>query len=300
MKYIHSMWSTPSTDKNFDNKYDIKYLTKNFYTYLLSALLVKRMGYQIELFCDEKAFEIYSAIPYDKIHVINFDMDGIDSKFWIWGKIKTQSLINEPYIHIDGDVLLFKDIIGNNLIDGKYVAAVQSVENELTIGDTLFQDLYVKSSNPFLKTKNGIDWQKYGFWAYNCGVVGFSDMKLKQEYTDKVKEILYLASNDDNFKYNRLKYEGMFLLAEQTLLYYILHENNVKPFEIIPYEEIIKHGFERDHWYSVLPTQIGYCHLLGYSKYKKNIINGIKIKIARKFPEYLSIIENFEKKYNME
>lgn len=291
------MWSTPSLSNNFDNKYDIKYLTKNFYTYLLSALLVRKMGYRIELFCDERAYEIYSTIPYHDIHLVNFDLDGISSKFWIWGKIKTQSLINEPYVHIDGDVLFFKDIIKDSLIGGKYKAVVQSVENERTIGIQPFQDLYIKSRNPFLTIDSGIDWQKYGLQAYNCGVVGFSDMKLKNEYVNTVKKILCEISSSGNFNEYRQKYEGMFLIAEQSVLYYILHERNINPFEIFPYGEIINHMYSNGNWYSTLPIEKGYCHLLGYSKYKKTVVDGIKQKILTKFPEYFSIVDDFEKKW---
>lgn len=299
MKYVHSLWSAPSTEKNFDNKYDVKYLTKNFYSYLLSALLVKKMGHEIELFCDENAYNMYSEIPYDKIHIIDFANDGVSSKFWIWSKIKTHLLMNEPYVHIDGDVFLFNDIIGDNLTNGNYCVAVQSVENGKTISG-YFQNLYVNSANPFLKLNNGINWDKYEYSAYNCGVAGFSDMELKNEYANKVKEILVDISNDNDFKTNRLKYEGMFLIAEQTLLYYLLREKNIQPFEIIPYSEIEKNNFDFNYWYTILPRQIGYCHLLGYSKYKKEIINRIKSMIAFKFSEYKSIIENFERKYYIE
>jgi len=296
MKYIHSLWSTPSIDKNFDNKYDEKYLIKNFYSYFLSALLIKKLGYEIELYCDKNAYDIYSLIPYDKIHIIDFDDDGISSKFWIWGKIKTHALMTEPYVHIDGDVFLFRDIIGDNLINGKFSAVVQSVENEKTIGN-LFFDLYVNCINPFKNFDHGIDWEKYGCYAYNCGVVGFNDMKLKNDYTNKVKEILFDISNSNEFQYNRRKYEGMFLLAEQSLLYYVLKENNIEPFEIIPYSSIIEHGFDREHWYSTLPSKIGYSHLLGYSKYRSDIIEKIKFKIQKFFPEHSQIISAFENKY---
>lgn len=296
MKYVHSIWSTPSIDKNFDNKFDVKYLIKNFYSYLLSALLIKKLGYEIDLYCDKNSYNIYSLIPYNKIHVVDFDNDGISSKFWIWGKIKTHMLMNEPYVHIDGDVFLFRDIIGDKLESGKYSAVVQSIENDKTIGN-LFFDLYVKCINPFKNFNHNIDWEKYNYYAYNCGVVGFNNMELKNKYANKVKEILFDVSNDVEFQYNRRKYEGMFLLAEQSLLYYILKENNIEPFEIIPYDSIIKHDFEREHWYTTLPTQIGYSHLLGYSKYRKEVIDKIKFKINKFFPQYSNTISIFENKY---
>ena len=295
MKYIHSLWSTPSMKDNFDNKYDTKYLTKNFYSYLFSALLIKKMGYEIELYCDNRAYEIYSLIPYNKIHIVDFDSDGVSSKFWIWGKIKTHMLMTEPYVHIDGDVFMFRDIIGNQLENGTHKAVVQSLENEKTMkGD--FTNIYLNSINPFTKwnNKHRIDWNKYGLHAYNCGVVGFSDMNLKNQYANKVKEILVDISGDGDFDEVRKKYEGMFLIAEQSLLLYILRENNINPLEIIPIKEIIKHNYD---WFQTIPQEIGYCHMWAYTKYKDSVIQQIKNKTNKFFPEYSGVIENFEKKY---
>lgn len=293
MKYVHSMWSAPSKKDNFDNEYDMKYLNKNFYSYFLSALLIKKLGYQIDLYCDKDTAEIYSLIPYDKIHVIDFDSDGISSKFWIWGKIKTESLINEPFVHIDGDVFMFRDIIGNNISSGRYKAVVQQREDEKVIGHH-FPKAYLSSKNPFvnLKTHN-INWDKYGLVAYNCGVVGFSDMSLKNQYTNTVKDILREISNSMDFEDNRKKYAGMFLIAEQSLLYHILQERGIQPFEIIPYEEIKKRNYE---WFPIA-SEKGYCHMWAYSKYKPDSIEKMKVKIEKFFPEYRRNLVQFEKKY---
>lgn len=284
------MWSTPSIKKNFDNEYDVKYLTKNFYSYLLSALLIKKLGYQIDLYCDKNTYNMYSLIPYDNIHVVDFDNDGISSKFWIWGKIKTHTLMTEPYVHIDGDVFLFRDIIKDKLKN--YPVVVQSLEDDKTIGDN-FNKIYVKSKNPFENNDYGIDWDKYNLSAYNCGVIGFSDMKLKNKYANSVKKILKEVTSNNKFNENRKKYEGMFLIAEQSLLYYTLKENKVKPFEIIPIEEIKKRNYD---WYSI-PPEIGYCHMWGYTKYKDEVIQKIKNKINNYFPNHTRTILDFEKKY---
>ena len=278
---------------NFDNEYDVKYLNKNFYSYLFSVLLIKKLGYKIELYCDKEAYEIYSLIPYDKIHIIDFDSDGISSKFWIWGKIKTQMLLKTPYIHIDGDVFLFRDIIGNRLSNGQYKVVVQSTEDKKILGDH-FNEIYTNALKPFEELDLNVFWRKYDLTAYNCGVVGFNDLELKNKYVNLVKELLLKISSNGNFNHNRKKYYGMFLIAEQSLLYYLLKENNVNPLEILPYQEIIK---RKNDWYSIA-NEIGYCHMWAYSKYKKSVIDKIKYKINKFFPQYVGIIKEFELKYS--
>jgi hypothetical protein len=290
MKYIHSMWSAPA----MKNDFDIDFLLRNFYLYLLSVLLIKKHGYCIDLYCDKQTYDIYSMIPYDNIHVIDFSSDGVSKIFWIWAKIKAQMLVDEPYVHIDGDVLMFRDIIGDKLESGQYSAVVQSTENQKTIGDW-YDRVYVNTTNPYLKWNNkyNIDWNKYDA-AYNCGVIGFNDMKLKHQYLNTVKNLLVDLSNDPTFQYDGNKYGGIFMLTEQTYLYNLLNENKVKPLEVIPLEEIEKCNYD---WYFKVPKNLGYCHMLGTSKYKPFVTQKIKTKIRNYFPQYLGIIEEFEKKY---
>jgi hypothetical protein len=270
---------------------DYKSFNLNFYTYLLSALLVKKHGYRIEMYCDEYSKTLYSMIPYDKINIVDFSEDGIDTKFWIYGKIKTHTLMNEPYVHIDGDVLLFRDVIGDNL--KKYGSVVQMVENEKTM-DT-FNMNYGNSLDPFIRLNDGIAWNKYNLHSYNCGVVGFHDIKLKNKYADTVKKTLYSLSKSENFDNVKHKYAGMFLIVEQSLLYYVLNEEKKKPYEIIDYNEIVKRNYD---WNSIA-KEVGYVHLWGYTKYSPKTIEAIKSKIKKYFNEYYWIIEEYESKYQI-
>lgn len=282
MKYIHSLWS-----RDLDN---IDYLLNNFNNYLLSALLVKKHGHKIELYCDKKSYDIYSLIPYDKINIINYNNDGISNNYWVWGKIKPQLLLNEPYIHIDGDVFLFNDVINNNDFNNSDLV-VQSIENNKTVGNG-FNRFYIESKNPFINyDKYGVDWDRYDKWAYNCGVIGFNNIEFKNKYCEKVRDLLKTLSNDSNFIFND-SYSSVHILSEQTLLYYLVKENRKKPLVIIPYDD----NKTTDYiWESEIPKNIGYCHMWSGTKYSINIRKKIRNKIINLFPEYKHIIKTFER-----
>lgn len=289
MKYIHSIWDTNGIESLS------AYPIRNFNSYLLSALLIKKLGYEIELFCNELTYGLYSLIPYDKIHVIDYTEDGIDSQFWVWSKLRAQSLMNEPYAHIDGDVFMFRDIIGDKLDTGKYGVVIQSVEDKYTNALT-FNDVYINTPNPYLKRNDeyGIDWDKFGKNAYNCGVVGFSDLKLRDGYVNQVKRMLFDLSYDT--EYLKHPHWSSIILAEQCYLYYYLESNGIQPFEVIPYDAIREQGIV---WYDKLPQKYGYTHMLSISKYKPEIIKAIKNKIMKFFPEYVSLVQYVENKYNV-
>jgi hypothetical protein len=284
------MWSLPSKEKKFNDNIKNNFLIKNFYLYLFSTLLIKKLGYDIELYCDKETAEIFSLIPYDKINIIDFNNDGISGDFWIWGKLKTQMLMNEPYIHIDGDVFLFRDIIKDQL-DNNYKSVVQMIENDKTIGKS-FKTVYSYQGEIFKKKNIGnIKWNKYNLQAYNCGVIGFSDMNLKNKYIDKAYNILKDIQNNEDIKIN-CRYDGILMIIEQSLLYYILTENNIKPLEILP-KNIIEN---KKNWLS-LANEIGYCHMWSYRKYDDDIQNQIKFKINKFFPKYKNILTKINIKY---
>lgn len=292
MKYIHSLWSDPY--KKYENGLfefnSQSFATRNFIYFFLSALLIKKLGHTIDLYCDKESYELYSNIPYDNINIVNFNDDNIDPQYWIWSKIKTQKLINEPYIHIDGDVFFFEDIIKNNLKNEKFI--VQSIENEETMKWCFF-DTYLKDINiiaSIISDKN-IEWYKYGMQAYNCGVIGFNDMSLKNIYITKMEEIL--KNLDVSSKLYR--YNPIFMVIEQAMLYYLMKENNEKPFEVLKYEDIIK--FDCD--YDLLGKKMGYAHLLGHVKDKPETAKKVKNKLFKLFPETKKIIKNVESKYKI-
>ena len=291
MKYVQSIWSKPSliNPDKVDNSLDVKFFYKNLYSYLMSVLFLKKYG-KVELYCDEKSYEHYSILPYDKIHIIDFEEDGVSEKFWIWSKIKVHELMDEPYIHVDGDVFLFKDIFKD--VFKKHTAVVQSVENKYNMGMS-FHNTYEKSLDGIEKIPIDIDWNKYGLTAYNCGVVGFSNMEVKNEYVHLAKKSLQLASKHHDFGSIRKKYDGLFLLIEQSLLYLVLSDNNIKPFEVLCENEInrrIKIGL---NWMDI-GNKIGYAHYWGLTKYNDDTILRIKKRIKNYFPEYYYIIEKIE------
>lgn len=286
MKYIHSLWL-----RNFN----YQYLIDNFYLYLLSALLIKKHGHEIELFCDKESFNFYKIIPYDKINIIDYNEDGISSNFWVWSKIKPQLMMNETYVHIDADVFLFNDIIGNKLLSNEYSVVVQSIENKKTIGEGYYR-CYIDAINPFKNyIKYGIDWNKYEMQSYNCGVVGFSDMQIKNEYCCLVKDLLFELSNDKSFIFNPDVHFGAHVMSEQTLLYYLLNEKKIKTYQIIEYDDTK----ETDYiWKSDIPKNIGYCHMWSNSKYQYDVKYKIVNKIKTLFPESIVILNDFDKMKN--
>lgn len=286
MKYIHTIYDTVLiSGEKFIYNIDNNFALNNFNHYLLSALLVKKHGYEIDLYCDINSYKLYRSIPYNNIHIVDYNDDNINPKFWVWSKIKTQSMINEPFIHIDGDVFLFNDVLKGKLDKDNYLAVVQSLESIDTFDKEHFYYTYNYDYIKNLKITNKYDLNKYNLSGYNCGVVGFNDLNLRDKYVELVKEMLIeITKNVDSYNFEK-KYSQLLILVEQAMLHYILTENNVTPFEIIP-----RNLHVRD-WNSY-SNGIGYCHMWTYSKYRDDIKQKIKNKIRTLFPNYSELIIN--------
>jgi hypothetical protein len=144
---------------------------------VLSSIYAKKSGFSINLHTDSKGYEYLKMCPYDNIYV---DLDDIDlpaKKLYAAVKFKVMEKYPVGVIHIDGDVLLKNSNLIELLKFNEYDCIVQSVEAPPIYGWGWDQ------------TASVWDNCEYPEWAnrkckimYNCGVVGFNNKELKDEY----------------------------------------------------------------------------------------------------------------------
>lgn len=225
--------------------------------FVLSSIYAKKSGFNINLHTDSKGYEYLKMCPYDNIYV---DLDDIDlpaKKLYAAVKFKVMEKYPIGVIHIDGDVLLKNSNLIELLKFDEYDCIVQSVEAPPVYGW-------------------GWDWSasvwdncEYPEWAnrkceimYNCGVVGFNNKELKDEYFntywDMYKQYLEKGINKDSVPD---------LIIEQQFLYDLCCDKKYK----------VKCLIDGNHP-SKSANQIGYQHLIGETKQKeyKQILKIIK------------------------
>ena len=91
---------------------DRKFYKTNLYHMLISLFSAKHVYGNIQLYTDRLTYNAieHLDLPYDDIHVVEeFDLKYNKNEFSI-PKLKTYTLQNEPYIHIDIDTFLLKDL----------------------------------------------------------------------------------------------------------------------------------------------------------------------------------------------
>ena len=247
MKFIHSFYG---------KRCDQYGMYINQLCFALSCLCIKKLGYEIELHCDDSAYEYLYFLPYDNIYV---DLNDLHQPKRIYAKCKFDVMkdMNLGDIHIDGDVFLLKDKIKDYLDFSDYDVIVQCKETLKNMGGYLWEE----STTAF---KN-CDYPK---WAnkvcrnmYNCGIVGINNPELKKIYFETYYDMLSQYSK-----------KGIDLCSvpdiniEQQFLYDLCKKNNYKVKCLLDENDL--HGSA---------AKLGYSHLMGVSKRQlyKNVIKMI-------------------------
>lgn len=222
-------------------------LKVNVYYFTLSCIYAKNLGYEIVLHTDKKGAKVFQYTPYDKIIIDLEDCTLPKEKIFAWSKFKAMESEESQAIHIDGDVFLkgepIKDIL--NFDDCDIIIQQPEIigyENWYGWDDSTIS--FAKCEYPsFLPRECTI--------MYNCGVVGFKDKSVREEYT---KWYNYLI---DQYNTKGVIIDSVpDLVAEQQLLYYFAKDKNLKVKSILDYKNLQSSA-----------NEIGYQHLLGISKY---------------------------------
>lgn len=122
------------------------------------------------------------------IEVIEFPM--IDERIPYVGKFQVQDMVNETYIHVDLDAVLYE-----------LPPSGFDVYTEKTRGVSFSSEV----------TRVGID--RTGIYEIICsGLIGFSDLAFKAEYIENVFDKIFSMADEQNFGYKE------FYTIEETLL----------------------------------------------------------------------------------
>lgn len=208
MKVIYSYWKT---NEHF-------FVTEEFA--YISNKLAQKHGYETILFTDEHGKEELKKIKYNQ--VITFDkflLDRFPLTGWSLAKIQAMASMNEPFMHIDFDLFLVKDL-KKEFIDNQVFCLHKEKWLTEPQGEKDKKGRLIKNSiiNPYSfefldkvqillnQTEDNFSIRKYHkLSSYNCAVVGGQNFNLFKKsseyvirYAIKYKDILQNFSEINN------------------------------------------------------------------------------------------------------
>jgi len=239
------------------------------------SILYSHMWYdEIELYVDEIGFKFLYMLPCAVTKVNNDNR----IELWMKSKINAMELQTKPFVHVDTDIFIRKkiDFNFNDVI----------VERK----EDTYEVHYKKQVEFFNKYTNNLPyWHPNLGYSYNCGIFGFNDLRLRDEFIKSYYDLekIYLENQKSFTVLKQEGYETCILIEQYTLASLLNYKNN-NPTILLKGENITEQGKYAD--------TIGYSHFFGMKKYEKYVVDEIELRLSKIFPYwYMQIKSALEK-----
>lgn len=257
-KIVYSLWSKPN-----EGFYGFNSEKSFIECFALSYIFSKRNFEKVELVTDllgEKLLVDKYGFQFNSISTELESINYIDSMHWAIGKIFACKIQKEPFLHIDNDVILFKEL-------PKFFLEKDSIFQSYE--GSFFREYYTD-----LLKYSKMSYNNKPVWhnlsepnAYNCGILGFNDLSVLETWWE---ESLNYIKHVDSIGIPKNKTTS--LIFEQVFIYELCNYNN---FDIGLLSDFYSKGEEIQFLNEELTTELGYTHLISNSK--KNTENENKI-----------------------
>ena len=180
-RIMHSFWSKPCWNPG-----------QHTWMYALSLAYLRREGATTVLHTDSAGKEIMGFLPYDEIHTTLDDVPKwIDPKFFAAGKFIAQRAEAIGTVHIDGDVFLKKKKLIDRICDPE--------DKDFVAQHTEFgrNKVYNITTDVLEKFIPDPPYPYLYMTPVSCGVIGFFNKSLKDEYEQMYFSMLERAHKAD-------------------------------------------------------------------------------------------------------
>lgn len=282
MKLVHTFWSCHKPDLTalLAHKAGWSNATYHYMSWMLSCLLA-RQYYDIELVTDSMGKTLLVdelQLPYTNVRVVLDDrMAGQPDHLWALPKIISYSIQDEPFVHIDGDVFLFKPL-GHRAETAAVVA--QNVEVNFPIYHEAMEG--IEQYFPYIPESIKIDRKTSSYiLASNTGSFGGNDIEFIQYYARQAMH--FVEANRTAIHHAHPVYINC--IFEQYLLHCLSKQANT------PITYLFDDIFTFNEYlpiakFSGVPTALGYVHPVGPFKQHPLGCKGVARRLRIDYPHY--------------
>lgn len=279
MRIIQSAWACNKPDllRNNSGWLSPEY---NIMSWTLSCLQLKQYYPELVLYCDSAYAKLLIdtlELPYSNV-VCNLDiLNKYQPQLWALPKIYSYSKQEKTFLHVDGDVFIWKkfddSLLSSELITQNKEAATDYYEKIMISLESAFNyfpdeiQKERKSREPIL--------------AYNAGIFGGSDILFFKEYTSKAFEFV----NKNILNLSKINVSSFNIFFEQYLFYCLARKYN-KKVNVLLQETIGDNQYKGFGDFARVPYEKQYLHLLGNYKRNEFICKQMAARLRQDYPEY--------------
>jgi hypothetical protein len=296
IKIVQTLWTKPNFEDNtsIHQRFHGGWLSKkyNYMSWTLSCLQFRKFYDNVELITDVRGKHLLIDIlglPYTKVKVELDCLNHYPSSLWALPKIYTYKLQDEPFIHADGDVLIWEKFSNlfetaqlcsqQMVIDHKpHYTIMQEIESCFNfIPDCILKD---RKENMILKTSN-------------AGLFGGSNLDFFKEYVNM--SFQFVEKNLSQL--TKIKTATFGIIFEEYLFYCMAKERNI---EITYLLNPIDNDFTGNRLvdFETVPTKTKFIHPVGSYKSYQQVCDLLAYTLLLNYPKYyykiLRLLSEFE------
>jgi len=245
-------------------------------TLALSLEYSKKQFETVELVTNKAGYELLIKkydLPFDTVKFFPTEFDTLNPDFWAYAKIYAYSIQEEPFIHIDNDVIVFNKIPQEKL-EAPLLFQNKEYFKEHTGYTRLIDEALTFPKLDFSLFKN------LPQFAYNCGVVGCNSLEFIVEWKKIVDEYLFNPRNKNTWDGIKDKHSHNHLY-EQFFSSSLISRDNIKAQTLLA----------DDFYVSTYRDKVGLVHLWGASKRDLDTMERVKQRLLHEFPKYKDIFD---------
>lgn len=283
MKIIQSFWS--GNKDCLKDGYGWPCPIYHYASWILSCNQLRNFYDDVTLVTDRAGYDILINklhLPYSDVVVCLDELSKYNPDLWALAKIKAYGILNEPFIHVDGDVFVWDKFDG---CLGNHDLIAQNIETTSDYYRTMWKEI-----RPAIDVLPEV-MEKYdkniNHKAYNMGIFGGNDIIFIRDYCRQAFDFV----NQNLKKVNRLKGINFNIFFEQVLLHELAIRYNKDVATYIK-EDIGDNEYHGFADFDGVPKRRKYLHLLGFYKKILTVCNKMLAYTIKYYPQYVIYLEN--------
>lgn len=247
-------------------------------SWTLSCLLLRRHYDHVELFTDEIGKKVLIDIlqlPYTKVHIVFDENFVIHPKLFSLAKIRTYSLQQKPFIHVDGDVFLWKRL-SDSLLNAELIAS--NIEKNLFFNKDIL--LAIDRTFDFIPKHLRKIHEHENIFSSNAGIFGGSNMKFIKQYCKAAH--YFIESNRSDL--DLVNTGALNFLIEQISLYYLSGKEKAPITYYV--QEPVEHPLYQDYLRFIDVPNVNMVHPVGGCKKLPYVLDHLAKRLRLEFPQH--------------
>ncbi|HEX8020966.1 DUF6734 family protein [Mucilaginibacter sp.] len=279
MKIVQTSWACNQKDML---KFNAGWYSPEYHLmgWALSCLQLKKYYDDVVLHADTvTAKMLIDALQLPYTDVI-CDLDQFNqnpSELWGLPKIHTYSQQTTPFLHVDGDVIIWKSF-DEQLLHGDLIA--QNLEVGTNFYENIFGELETRLTYIPIEVAEEKE-KKDKIYAYNAGIIGGNDLSFFSLYTTRAKETI--SNNADCLSNITV---GAFNIYFEQYLFYCLAAKFDKKVNVLFDDIIPDNQYKSFGDFTEVPFNKNYLHLIGQFKRTSNVCQQLANRLRQDYPEY--------------